>query len=61
MPVPIPDRIQRMIDSVEASMTDDQIERMAGGDGRLLTSLKGQRARRGCSQSLLAWNLRESS
>jgi hypothetical protein len=45
MPVPIPDHIQRVIDSVEAFTSDDQIEQMAAGDGRLLTSLRGQRAR----------------
>jgi hypothetical protein len=45
MPRPIPDHIQRIIDSVEASMTDDQIEQLADGDTRLLTSLQGQRAR----------------
>jgi hypothetical protein len=45
MPRPIPDHIQRVIDSVEASMTDDQIERLAGNDGRLRTGLLSQRAR----------------
>jgi hypothetical protein len=44
MPRPtIPEHIQAVIDTVTPDMTDDDIERLAGSDGRLLTTLLCQR------------------
>jgi hypothetical protein len=39
MPVPIPERFQRIIESVRASTFDTMIDHLAAGDGRLKTSL----------------------
>jgi len=39
MPIPIPEKIQRIIDSVTAEMSDDDLEVLSAGDGRLRTSL----------------------
>jgi hypothetical protein len=39
-----PDRLRSILALVRADMTDDQIEELAAGDGRLRTSLLGERA-----------------
>ena len=43
--MPVPDRIQRIVDAVEASRSDDDLRAMAGDDGRLITTLICERER----------------
>jgi hypothetical protein len=43
--MPIPERLRPIVDSVTADTSDAEIARLAGADGRLLTTLYWQRDR----------------